>query len=284
MAVPGERVSGLGKVGADLMGAAGMQQHMHQGEFALAGQHFIIGDRLLATFVAGLHPSATPVAPQLGMEASPRLTWGAGNDSQILLFGYSLDNLPGQLLVGQGMDGKDDDPTGAAIKPLGHTDLQALSVVQPLVALQPDLQCLVEGSAIAGQSRLGLDTGWLVDDDKMRVFKEEVVLAEPERVERAAVEVDLDPVANSDRRPAFEAAPPGEMHPTQLDDLAQRPAREVPHLAMKEAVEPPLAIVVISYQSVEHACKKKGNKENASISEAEAGGNGSFLLRRTPRR
>ncbi len=260
MAVPGEWVSGLGKVGADLMSAAGKQQHMHQGEFTLAGQNFIIGDRLLATFVAGLHPSAAPVAPQLGMEASPRLTWGAGYDGQILFPGHSRDNLPGQLLVGQGMDGKNDDPAGAAIEPLGHTDLQALSVVQPLVALQPDLQCLVEGSAIAGQSRLGLDTGWLVDDDEMRVFKEEVALVEPERVELAAVEVDLDPVSNSDRRPAFEAAPPGEMHPTQLDDLAQRPAREIPYLAMKEAVEPPLAIIVISCQSVKHACIKENVK------------------------
>ena len=181
-----------GHVGADLMGAAGDQLHLQQGQTAGDGDGLVPGLHFLGTGLLVLHDfhdAAVGVLEQIAAQSGIRRGRTAEGDAEVGLFHFTvLDGCKEQFLGLRGL-GNDDKAAGAGVQPVAQR--RGVQVVLLVLAL------LVQVEQGAVQQRVVLravhgKTGGLVHNDDLRAVVDHLCRAAgvfPRRAFHTAVRI-----------------------------------------------------------------------------------------------
>jgi len=93
--------------------------------------------------------------------------------------------------------------------------------------LQKKPEGLVNSPLETGRSRLRLNTGRFIYGDEIGVLKKNMLGFKAKRIKRKTVNEDLDLFPWSYHLGATADSPPGNMHPTQVNDPASKSTRPI---------------------------------------------------------
>ena len=167
LAVAEDGAADAGHVGADLVGAAGDEPHLQQGQTARDGDGLILGLHILRAGLLVLHDlddAAVGVLEQIAAEGGVRGRRTAKGDAEVGLFHLAALDGGEEQLLGLGGLGDDDKAAGAGVETVAEGG--GVDVVLLILALLAEVeQSAVEQGVVV--RAVHSEAGGLVDDEDL---------------------------------------------------------------------------------------------------------------------
>ena len=168
LAVAQDGAADAGHVGADLVGAAGDELDLEQGQTAGDGDGLILRFHFLGTGLLVLHDlddAAVSVLEQVAAQHGVRRGGAAKGDTEVSLLHIAVFDGSQEELLGLGRFGDDDQTAGAGIQPVAEgRGVEAVLLVFPLL-VEIEQGTVEQGVVLRAIHR---KAGGFVDDEDLR--------------------------------------------------------------------------------------------------------------------